>query len=59
MCVCERQKEREVDMKDQALWSLEKEDLAEEVGGRASRKMNPAYVWGPALFRAVSQAYSL
>lgn len=47
MCVRGREREREAGMKEQALWSLEKEDLSEEVGGRASRKMDPAYGLGP------------
>lgn len=45
-----------VGMKEQAPWSLEKEELAEEVGGRASGKVGSGYGWGLALFLAMPQA---
>lgn len=43
-------------MKEQAPWSLEKEELAEVVGGRAPGKVGSGYGWGLALFLAMPQA---
>lgn len=41
---------------EQAPWSLEKEELAEEEGGRASGKVGSGYGWGLALFLVMPQA---
>lgn len=45
-----------MDRKEQAPWSLEKEELAEEVGGRASGKVGSGFGWALALFLAIPQA---